>query len=256
MKANIKNIEFDGNIKMTSLDIAEITGKQHKNILADIRQEFEKIKDIAGLIFQPSEYKDLTGRKLPCYEFGKKGAMQLALKYDAVTRYKVIEKIEELEKRQASKYDIPYTFSEALRLAANQQEVIEKQRMLLAEAKPKIDYVDKILKSKALLSVSQIAKDYGLTGQKLNKILHENKVQYKQSGQWLLYNSVANKGYTQSETIEFTDKTGNLQVKLNTKWTIKGRLFIHDLLGKLDIKPNLEKDFETEKEVEIEEQVN
>ena len=77
---------------MTSLDI---TGKRHDNIMRDIRQEIENLGNITELIFEVSEYKDSTGRKLPCYTFGRKGAMQLALKYDAQTRHKVIRKIEE-----------------------------------------------------------------------------------------------------------------------------------------------------------------
>ncbi len=53
---------------MTSLEIAEITGKEHKNILADIRDEIKKLgEERAGLIFQLSEYKDITGRTLPMF---------------------------------------------------------------------------------------------------------------------------------------------------------------------------------------------
>ena len=60
------------NLKMTSLDIADITGKLHKNVMRDIKQEVESLGNITELIFEPSEYKDSTGRTLPCYEFGKK----------------------------------------------------------------------------------------------------------------------------------------------------------------------------------------
>lgn len=227
-------------LKMTSLDIAEITGKRHDHVIRDIRQEIEKLKDITVPIFGESEYKDSTGRKLPCYEFGKKGAMQLALKYDAVIRYKVICKIEELENKNKAKNNLPQNFAQALRLAAEQAELIEAQKQIISEAKPKLDYVDRILNSKSLLTVTQIAKDYGLSGNKLNSILHEQGIQYKQSSQWLLYQKYSSKSYTQSETIEFKDKKGNTRVTLNTKWTTKGRIFIHELLNKLDIHPNVD----------------
>ena len=66
--------------------------------MRDIREEIEKIEEVVTEpIFGFSEYVDSTGRKLPCYEFGKTGAMQIALRYDAKTRYKVIKRIEELE---------------------------------------------------------------------------------------------------------------------------------------------------------------
>lgn len=100
----------------------------------------------------------------------------------------------------------------------------------IGELKPKADYVDKILKSKSLMNVSQIAKDYGMSATKFNKILHELKVQYKQAGQWLLYSKYHDKGYTHSETFNFTNKNGINETNLTTKWTNKGRLFLYNLL--------------------------
>lgn len=92
------NLLVNESIKMTSLDIAEVTKKQHKHVLADIRKEIEELGDEIGqLIFRPSSYINSQNKEQPCYEFGKDGAMQLALKYDAGTRYKVIKRIEELE---------------------------------------------------------------------------------------------------------------------------------------------------------------
>lgn len=231
----MQNLVAVADLKMTSLDIAEITGKRHDHVMRDIRQEIKKLGKIDAPIFGAVKYTDSKGEKRPCYEFGKKGAMQLALKYDAVTRYKVIEKIEELE----NKAKLPQTFAQALRLAADQVEIIEAQKQVIAEAKPKADYVDRILNSEGLLTITQIAKDYGLTGAKLNKILAENNVQYKQSKQWLLYKEYVSKSYTQSETIEYKGSKGEIKTKLNTKWTVKGRLFIHDLLAELDIRPTV-----------------
>ena len=100
----------------------------------------------------------------------------------------------------------------------------------IGELKPKADYVDKILKSKSLMNVSQIAKDYGMSATKFNKILHELKVQYKQANQWLLYSKYHDKGYTHSETFNFTNKNGINETNLTTKWTNKGRLFLYNLL--------------------------
>ncbi len=85
-------------VEMDSLELAKITEKEHKNIMRDIRNEIDTLgAEIGQLIFEPTSYIDKSNREKPCYTFGKKGAMQLALKYDAVTRYKVIKKIEELE---------------------------------------------------------------------------------------------------------------------------------------------------------------
>lgn len=113
----------------------------------------------------------------------------------------------------------------------------------LKDATPKISYYDIILKSKSLVTISQIAKDYGLTGTGLNKILEEHKIQFKQGDQWLLYRKHADKGYTQSETHRYVHTDGTEDVKMHTKWTQRGRIFIHELLGSLGIKPNIEKEY-------------
>ena len=75
----------------------------------------------------------------------------------------------------------------------------------------------------------------------MNKKLHDLGVQFKQSGQWLLYKEYHNNGYTHSETIDLTHRDGTHFVKMNTKWTQKGRLFLYDLLKKNGLVPVIEK---------------
>lgn len=122
-----------------------------------------------------------------------------------------------------------------------EQEFNKKQMQIIGELKPKADYVDRILKNKGLVTITQIAKDYGMSGQAMNDLLHTLKVQYKQSGQWLLYREHHGRGYTHSETIDILRSDGSLDIKMNTKWTQKGRLFLYDLLKEHDILPIIEK---------------
>lgn len=121
----------------------------------------------------------------------------------------------------------------------------KEQRMLLqqqvGELKPKADYYDQILKSKKLITVNAIAKDYGMSAQALNKILHDLKVQFKQSGQWLLYAKYHDKGYTHSEPHRYVKKDGTEDFSLHTKWTQKGRIFLYNLLKANGILPKIEK---------------
>lgn len=116
---------------------------------------------------------------------------------------------------------------------------MNKQKV--SEYEPKASYLDTILNNKSLVTVGQIAKDYGMSAQSLNKLLHDLKVQYKQSGQWLLYSNIQDKGYTHSSTTEIEHKDGSTSVRMNTKWTQKGRLFIYELLKENDILPMIEK---------------
>lgn len=115
-----------------------------------------------------------------------------------------------------------------------------QQFQLIGELKPKADYTDKILQNKGLVTITAIDKDYGMSGEKMNEKLHELGVQYKQSGQWLLYSKYHDNGYTHSETIELTHKDGSKFIKMSTKWTQKGRLFLYELLKKNEILPKIE----------------
>ena len=137
---------------------------------------------------------------------------------------------------------IPQTLPEALRAYADEVEshnvtkaIVAQQEQQIAEFKPVKDYVDKILSSKSCLAITQIAADYGLSAQELNKILHEAGLQRKVGDQWILYKQHMAKGFTKSETFTFCRSDGRLDSKITTKWTQKGRLEIHRILTKLNI---------------------
>jgi len=100
------------------------------------------------------------------------------------------------------------------------------QEQQIAEMQPKVSYYDLILQNKNTVPVTQIAKDYGMSGRALNKLLHELGIQYKMRDTWLLYQEYANRGYTQSRTHTID---ANRSV-MHTYWTQKGRLFLYDLL--------------------------
>lgn len=123
-------------------------------------------------------------------------------------------------------------------------ETTAKQEQLIGELKPKADYTDRILQNKGLVTITQIAKDYGMSGQAMNEKLHEMKIIYKLGKQWLLYAKYHGKGYTHSETVDFTHKDGTPDVTMNTKWTQKGRLFLYNELKKVGILPTIERDEE------------
>lgn len=101
---------------------------------------------------------------------------------------------------------------------------------VIGELKPKADYTDRILKNPGLVTITQIAKDYGMSAIEMNKKLHELGVLYKQSDQWMLYSRYHSMGYTHSETVDIVRADGRSDIKMNTKWTQKGRLFLYNLL--------------------------
>ena len=142
----------------------------------------------------------------------------------------------EVEKKYKA-LKVPQSYAQALLEAGRLALELEKvelenkvQKQLISEYEPKVTYYDKILQSLNSVNISQIAKDYGISGKELNDILNQEKVQYKQNGQWLLYSKYQDLGYTKSVTGE-----SNGFAWIRSKWTQKGRLFIHALLEKRNI---------------------
>lgn len=118
------------------------------------------------------------------------------------------------------------------------EEAVAVQKQQIAEMQPKASYYDLILQNKNTVPITQIAKDYGMSGRKFNELLHELGVQYKFRQTWLLYQQYAECGYTQSKTFQIDE---NRSV-MHTYWTQKGRLFLYDLLKNESIYPLIEQE--------------
>ena len=106
----------------------------------------------------------------------------------------------------------------------------EAQRQVIADFEPVKQYVDTILQSKDAVTTTQIAADYGMSAKELNRILFQEGVQHKVNGQWILYKKYMGKGLTVSRTIHFLHSDGRPDTKMNTCWTQKGRMMIHNIL--------------------------
>ena len=138
----------------------------------------------------------------------------------------------------------------ALRIAEKELSTLrletKVQAQQIAELQPKATYYDLILQCPSLLSVTEIAKDYGLSAKGLNKILHDNGIQYSQSGVWFLYAKYQDKGYTSTKTQNYNRPDGTQGSRVHTYWTQKGRLFLYGLLKDLGHLPLVER-FKEEK---------
>ena len=138
--------------RMSSLEIAELTGKQHAHIMRDIRKLLSQ--GVTASNFGLSEYRDPTGRKLPCFELTKKGCLILASGYDAVLREKIIDRWEQLE-LEKRKPQTPQTYLEALKALVSSEE--EKQR--LAQEKKQLEEKNAKLQPKADFADAAFATD-------------------------------------------------------------------------------------------------
>ena len=249
----LQKIQIENNSELgavvSSRVVANELEREHKNVKRDLEQILIG-SDLSALIF-PSVYKDSRGRIQKEYLLTKDGFTLYMFNIQGHNDFKMayINKFNEME-RQIAQPIASYMIKDPVKRAElwikeqkeKQQLQLENnmQKQKIAEYEPKASYLDTILNNKSLVTVGQIAKDYGMSAQALNKLLHELKVQYKQSGQWLLYSNLHAKGYTHSSTTEIEHKDGSTSVRMNTKWTQKGRLFIYELLKDNDILPTIE----------------
>ena len=194
-----------------------------------------------------------SGQNREMYIINESGLYSLILssKLESAKRFKRWVTSEVLPAiRKTGRYQLPeISYPQSLRLLADEIEKNKKlelenniQAQQINEMKPKADYCDKILSSKSLMTITQIAKDYGMSGKAMNQILHDLNIQYKQSGQWLLYSRYQSKGYTSSETIDIKQNDGKVLVRLSTKWTQKGRLYLYERLKKEGYLPLIEQE--------------
>ncbi|WP_422404226.1 phage antirepressor KilAC domain-containing protein [Mammaliicoccus sp. JADD-157] len=256
---NLLTIQIENNSELgpviSSRTVAEEIGRQHKHVLEGIDEIIKRsTADISALII-PNQYKASNGKRNREYLLTKDGFTLYMFNIQGHNDFKMtyINKFNEMEeqlKQTIASYMIEDPVKRAEIWIAEQKEKQQLElennmhKQKIAEYEPKASYLDSILQNKSLVTIGQIAKDYGMSTQALNKLLHDLKVQYKQSGQWLLYSNHHAKGFTHSSTTEIEHKDGSTSVRMNTKWTQKGRLFIYDLLKDEGILPTIEKQIE------------
>jgi phage regulator Rha-like protein len=248
---------------MSSLEIAKLTGKPHNDVMKAIRAmepSWEKVSQGKfSLSSRKVEQPNGGIREYPCYELTKTECLYVATKFNDEARAKLVLRWEELEQKQrANMLQLPdFTdpaeaamawakeYKEKKVLAIENKKLEEENIQLAAEnqeLKHDKNYLDLIMRSKALLTVSQIAQDYGMSGKALNKKLADMGIQYSINGQWILYAKYKDGGYVSSRSIDITRADGRPDVVLHTEWPQAGRKFLYEELKKQGIIPMLERD--------------
>ena len=206
---------------MTSLQIAEITGKTHSNVMRDIRNILEQLEEKHKfnfeLMFKITKLGNNAERKDPYYLLTKKDCLLLASGYDANLRAKIINRWEELEenKRELSRKDLALMVLQAeeekerLLLENNHlSETVDLQTKELQKSAPKVSYYDNHLQSVNTQTSTQVAKQIGMDAEKLHKKLKEIGFIYRQSGQWLLHTPYSTWGLHSTRCLLYTSIIG------------------------------------------------
>ena len=242
---NITLLNFEGQDVLDSRDVAEMIGQRHTDLLRRIKGYINDIEPNAKLrpanFFIQSTYTDKNNQVRPCYLLTKQGCEFVANKMTGkkgnqftaayVGLFNSMQK--NLQDRKPDSYMIDDPVKRAERWI--------EERKAYEKVLPKAEYYDSQMRNPGLMTVTEIAKDYGWSGSHMNQMLKELKVIYRQGSHWVLYQKYANKGYGQYEPYPFKDSDGKQNAKNNLKWTQKGRKFIYDLLAEHNIKPVLER---------------
>ena len=252
--------------RMTSLQIEEITGKPHNDVMKAIRKmepAWERVQEGKFSLMQEEVETNNGGHKMrPYYSLNKEECLYIATKFNDEARAKLIKRWKELEE-QHQKPSVPQNYLEALKSLVKAEE--EKQQLALenkqkdetiitiskanvelgnkiTEMLPKVSYYDRILQSNATMTITQIAQDYGMSAIAMNKELESMRIQHKERGQWILYAQFLKGGYVHSRAVDIIRRDGRHDVKYNTEWTTKGRLFLYEALKGKGILPLIEQE--------------
>ena len=242
---NLINVRIENDRMITdSRNVADVFSKRHDNVIRDIENLKKDVLNFEEMFFKGT-MPDSYGREQKVYFMTRDGFTLLAMGFtgkDAMQwKLRYIEAFNKL----AEAWNSPEAVMARALQIANKK--LDEAKMLIAakdeeiaEMKPKVSYYDVILNCKDLVSVTQIAKDYGKSAKWLNEFLSSHKIQYKQGDQWFLYQKYADKGYAQSKTQSFAGKDGEPHSKAHTYWTQDGRRYIYELLKSEGILPVVE----------------
>lgn len=212
---------------MTSLEIAELVDKRHDNVKRTIETLIEK-----GVIASPQiEEKPTAGRPVSSYVFegeqGKRDSIIVVAQLSPEFTARLVDRWQELEKQLNQPAQIPKTFAEALRLAADLEEQKAQLEGALAIAGPKAEFVDQYVDAKGLMGFRQVAKVLQVKENYLSAYLMEHGIMYRLRGKLTAHSNHIEAGRFTTKTGE-NEKNGHAYVQ--TYFTPKG---IHWLAGLL-----------------------
>lgn len=250
--------------------VAEVFGKNHKDVMKAIRNLTEGSAQNCAVLemFSESTYLNEQNKEQPMFIMNQDGFTLLAMGFNGKKamefKLKYIEAFNAMKRQiEQSNPSVPQNYLEALKSLVKAEE--EKQQLALENKKqqeqivtisktnmelgnkitemlPKVSYYDKILQSNATMTVTQIAQDYGMSAMRLNKELESMRIQHKVRGQWILFAQFLEGGYVHSRAVDILRSDGRHDVKYNTEWTTKGRIFLYESLKAKGILPLIEQE--------------
>ena len=206
---------MDAEQRMTSLTIAQVTGKMHKDVLKAIRNMEPAWLKVNGRRFALVEYKDSKGELRPCYSLTKAECLYIATKFSDEARARLVKRWYQLEREQLG------VKMEEQKLLVTKREIMLKsdeiRRGLIAGENADAD---------GCYTVSQLAEMMEITVKELNKRLVAEGVQFRNGGRYMLTKEYEGRGYAQDRAFHYYGLDGEKKEKKYLVWTPAGREFV------------------------------
>lgn len=201
MNNNLMIIESSNVLTMSSIEIAELTGKRHDNVVRDIKAMFEQLGDSEGLLKSEDTYVNpQNGQKYKCYSLPKEETICLIAGYNAQVRMRIIKRWQELEEKQTPA--TPKTYIEALEklLESEKEKLVLKEELKAAE--PKVEFVNNYVDAKGNKTFRGLVKVLNVNEREFRNWLRDSKIMYRLDGVWMPYSKYLQKGYFEAKVVE------------------------------------------------------
>jgi phage antirepressor YoqD-like protein len=216
---------------MSSLQIAVITGKNHKEVMRDIRTTLEQAEIDQRKFAQV--YMAGNGQEQPCYHLPRRECDLVISGYSVKYRLAIIDRWHDLEGKQSFKqvFETPRTIGEALRLAADLSDQVAGLEMSVCEMTPKAAAMDRLSGSEGSMCVSNAAKDLSLRPADLFEWLRANRWIFRRGADWVAFQWVLDKGLLEHKTASFSRSDGSDKITSQVRVTPKGLGKLAGLVG-------------------------
>ena len=234
MKQTAMTISFNSSVnnnqnaeqRMTSLEIAQLSGKQHKDVLKAIRNMESAWEKVNGRNFALVDYKDQKGELRPCYLLSKTECLYIATKFNDEARAKLVIRWQELEEERLMEMQQPKQKIQEIRLLACDEEVLDEADDILGEELEKLNR-----ESRFCYTPTEIGKVFGMDGRDLNSFLSDQKIIRWARGQWQLTQKYLHRELTANRYSYVHGRDGRRKLVSRLVWTEKGREFVIDLIN-------------------------
>ena len=205
--------------RMTSLEIAQVTGKMHKDVMKAIRNMEPAWEKVNGRNFALVGYTDAKGEHRPCYSLTKMECLYIATKFNDEARAKLVIRWHQLERQRVAQKCVR-------KLLVTDEDVMNEAQRIIGRA-----IVSFNKHADGCITASDIAEAIGMDVKTLNAFLTDKRVQRWRRGQYRLTPEYEGLGLAQDRLFIYYSKDGKQKERTYLVWTPKGAEMIRNLIN-------------------------